>query len=83
MSRQHLHALLFACCHEVADRTVRVTCLSRHAKLLLDGAAVTVKVPMGTSNHTLACGLVILHHTLQTDITDVSASPVTWVLLAP
>ncbi len=65
------------CRHEVADCTVRVTCLSRHAQLLLDGAAVTVKVPVGASHHTLACGLVILHHTLQTNIADVSGSPVT------
>ncbi len=73
---------MLSCRHEVADHTVRVTCLSGHAQLLLDGATVAVKVPMSTSNHTLACGLVILHHTLQTDIADVSASPVTWVLLA-
>ena len=61
--------------------TVGMTCLSGHAQLLLDSAAVTVKVPVGASNHTLACGLVVLHHTLQTDIADVSASPVTGVLL--
>lgn len=36
------------------------------AHLLLDGATIAVKVPVGAGHHSLACCLIILHHTLYT-----------------
>ena len=40
--------------------------LSGHAKLLLDGATIAVKVPVGSSHYPLAGFGVILHYTLHT-----------------
>ncbi len=40
--------------------------LSGHAELLLDGATIAVKVPVGSSHNPLACFGVIFHHTLHT-----------------
>ncbi len=38
--------------------------LSGHAELLLDGAPIAVKVPVGSRHYPLACFRVILHYTL-------------------
>lgn len=39
--------------------------LSWDAELLLDGATIAVKIPMGACHYPLACGAVVLHHTLR------------------
>ena len=42
------------------------TYLGGHAKLLLDGASVAVKVPVCACHHPHPCGLVLLHNALHT-----------------
>lgn len=59
--------------------------LSGHAELLLDGATIAVKVPVGSSHHPLACFGVILHYTLhmpdQISSTSVSSRVLAWSCL--
>jgi len=59
--------------------------LSGHAELLLDGATIAVKVPVGSSHHPLACFGVILHHTLhmpdQMSSTSVCSRVLAWSCL--
>ncbi len=46
--------------------------LSGHAELLLDGATIAVKVPVGSSHYPLACFGVVLHYTLHTTASNAS-----------
>ena len=57
--------------------------LSGHAELLLDGATIAVKVPVGSSHHPLACFGVILHYTLHMpdQISSTSVSSRAWSCL--